>query len=58
MATVPFNLQALIDETEALNCEDPSTLETLPLATPQQESFRVIGKLLSSRPPCIYTLAL
>jgi hypothetical protein len=51
------NLQALIDETDALNCDDPSTLETTPLAAPQPALYRIVGKLLSSRPPSAYWLS-
>jgi hypothetical protein len=56
MTTPPFNLQDLISGTEALNCDDPSTLETLPLATPLLALHRLIGKLLSSKPPSAYWL--
>jgi hypothetical protein len=43
MAVSSENLQALIDETEALNCEDPSTLETFPLTAPQPELYRIVA---------------
>jgi hypothetical protein len=49
-------LQALIEETDAFNCDDPSTLETIPLVAPHHELFRIVGKLLSSRPPSAYWL--
>jgi hypothetical protein len=57
MAMSSEKLQALIDETEALNCEDPSTLETIPLTAPQPELYRIVGKLFSSRPPSAYWLS-
>jgi hypothetical protein len=51
-----FNLQALIVGTEALNCEDPTTLESLPLVSPHQALHRLIGTVLSSKPPSAYWL--
>jgi hypothetical protein len=56
MAMLPENLQALIDETDALNCNDPSTLKTIPLTAPNHGPFCIVGKLLSSRPPSAYWL--
>jgi hypothetical protein len=57
MTSAPFNLQDLISRTEALNCDGPSTLETLPLAaTPHQALHCIIGKLLSPKPPSAYWL--
>jgi hypothetical protein len=57
MAISSENLQALIDETDALNCDDPSTLETIPLTAPPLDLYRIVGKLLSSRPPSTYWLS-
>jgi hypothetical protein len=51
MDVVQLNIQALIAKTEALNRDDPSPLETIPIKHPQQEFFGLIGKLLSVKPP-------
>jgi hypothetical protein len=56
MAAPPEHLQALIDEIDTLNCDDPSTLETIPLAAPHHKLFRIVGKLLSSQSPSAYWL--
>jgi hypothetical protein len=56
MTTPPINLQDLISGTEALNCDDQSTPQTLLLATPILALHRLIGKLLSSKPPSAYWL--
>jgi hypothetical protein len=52
----PFNLQALIACTEALSCDDPTTLESLPLVNRHQALHRLIGKVLSSKSPSAYWL--
>jgi hypothetical protein len=54
MSTPSLSIQALIAGTTALNCEDLSTLETVPLSYPQQDSFCLIGRLLSPKPPSAY----
>jgi hypothetical protein len=54
METPTLNLQALISETAALNCTDLFPLETVPFVLPEQESFRLLGRLLSLNPPSVY----
>jgi hypothetical protein len=49
-----INLQALIQETKALNCDDPCPLESAPLVFPQGNSFRLLGCLISPNPPPLY----
>jgi hypothetical protein len=51
MDTSPINLQALIAETEALDWDGPSRLESLPIEYPKQATFGLIGKLLPAKPP-------
>jgi len=46
-----INLQALIQETQALNCDDPFPLESAPL--PFDNSFRLLGRLVSPNPPSL-----
>jgi hypothetical protein len=45
------NIQALIVVPEALNWNDTSQLETIPVADPPQAYFRLIIKLLSFKTP-------
>jgi hypothetical protein len=47
----PINLQALIQETQALNCDDPCPSESVPL--PYDNSFRLLGRLVSPNPPSL-----
>jgi hypothetical protein len=54
MSTPSLNIQASIAGTAALNCDDLSTLETVPLNYPKQDSFCLIGRLLSPKPPSAY----
>jgi hypothetical protein len=54
MSTPSLSIQALIAGTAALNCDDLSALETVPLNYPQQDSFCLIGRLLSPKPPSAY----
>jgi hypothetical protein len=49
-----INLQALIQETKALNCDDPRPLELAPLVFTQDNSFRLLGRLISPNPPSLY----
>jgi len=41
----------LIQETQALNCDDPCPLESAPL--PYDNSFRLLGRLVSPNPPSL-----
>jgi hypothetical protein len=54
MSSPSLNIQALIAGTAALNCDDLSSLETVPLNYPQQDSFCLIGRILSPKPPSAY----
>ncbi|GLT71494.1 hypothetical protein SLA2020_435080 [Shorea laevis] len=47
----PPDLQALIDETEALDMDFPVLLEVFEDPPPNHEAFALIGKLLSLKPP-------
>jgi hypothetical protein len=49
-----INLQALIQETKALNCDDPCPLESAPLVFPQDTSYRLLGQLVSPNPLSLY----
>jgi hypothetical protein len=54
METDHHHLQALIQETAALNCDDPFPLDSVPLELPNQESFCFLGRILSPNPPAVY----
>lgn len=45
-----FDLQALIEETEALGWDSPEQLDVVDEAPPNQENFALIGKLLTLKP--------
>jgi len=48
-----INLHAFIQETKALNYDDPCPLESAPLVFPHDRSFRLLGKLVSPNPPSL-----
>jgi hypothetical protein len=56
MSSASASLKALIEATEALNCDDPFSLESVPLALPFSDGFRLLGHLISPNPPSVFTV--
>jgi hypothetical protein len=56
MAFASANLQALIKEIAALNCQDPCPLESVPIALPHSDAFRLLGCIISPHPPSVFTI--